>query len=660
MFCTKTKDNLFFILSFQYILKNNFPGKIIARLFRISRTKGCEINFLLLHSPVNHLFSLLMTTPKDWYTLRITETTKELTHIKKRILHISLLRIAFFLAGIAGIILFFHAGTWALIGTVCCTFLPFLILIKLHNRFFARKEWLETQAQINREELKGLDGDFSDFDEGKEFANPEHPYSFDLDLFGRRSLFQAMNRTCTHIGKQTLARWMQEHLTKKEGIELRQQAVKDMSARNEFREQFRVTGLVNHGKTSDEEEIRQWSESSSDLLHATWVKLSLWGVPLVNVLLLVGGLTGICSLNWFGLMFMLFIITSFAIVKRATLVQQTYGEKLKTLNSYAKLIALTHQQTWEASELQQLMNRLNIDGHSPAEALIQLSKELDRLDLRNNQLLYVVLEGSIFFQLRQIVRIERWKERYGHHLMKWLEAVGELDALCSLGTFAYNHPDYTYPSISDQPFQFIARAMGHPLMPAEQCVKNDATIPSRPFFLIITGANMAGKSTYLRTIGVNYLLACIGCPVCCKQLTLYPAQLITSLRTSDSLTDNESYFFAELKRLKRIIDLLNEGKELFIILDEILKGTNSADKQKGSLDLIRQFMHLKTNGIIATHDLLLGTLADQFPGQIRNYCFEADIKDNELSFSYKLREGVAQNMNACFLMKKMGITIQEE
>lgn len=168
------------------------------------------------------------------------------------------------------------------------------------------------------------------------------------------------------------------------------------------------------------------------------------------------------------------------------------------------------------------------------------------------------------------------------------------------------------------------------------------------------------KSTYLRTIGVNYLLACIGCPVCCKQLTLYPAQLITSLRTSDSLTDNESYFFAELKRLKRIIDLLNEGKELFIILDEILKGTNSADKQKGSLDLIRQFMHLQANGIIATHDLLLGTLADQFPEKIRNYCFEADIKDNELSFSYKLREGVAQNMNACFLMKKMGITIQDE
>lgn len=623
-------------------------------------TEDCKIYFLSLHLPVNNQFLFHMITPNDWYTSRIAETAKELTNIKKRILHISLLRIVFFLAGITAVIALFHAGTGVLIGAVCCTFLPFLALIKLHNRFFARKEWLETQEQINRNELKGLEGDFSGFDEGKEFANPEHPYSFDLDLFGRNSLFQAINRTCTHIGKQTLARWMQEHLTQKELIELRQQGVRDMSERNEFREEFRITGLVNHGKTSDVEEIRRWSESPSNLLHATWVKLTLWGVPLINIALLAGGLTGICSISWFGLMFMLFVIISFAVIKKATLVQQTYGEKLKTLNSYAKLIALARQQVWKSAEVQQLIERLNIDGHSPAEALMQLSKELDRLDLRNNQLLYVILEGSIFFQLRQVVRIERWKERYGHHLMQWLETVGELDALCSLGTFAYNHPDYSYPSISDKPFQFIATAMGHPLMPAEQCVKNDALIPSRPFFLIITGANMAGKSTYLRTIGVNYLLACIGCPVCCKQLTLYPAQLITSLRTSDSLTDNESYFFAELKRLKRIIDLLNEGHELFIILDEILKGTNSADKQKGSLDLIRQFMHLQTNGIIATHDLLLGTLAEQFPDKIRNYCFEADIKENELSFSYKLREGVAQNMNACFLMKKMGIIIQDE
>ena len=595
--------------------------------------------------------------PNTWYTQRIDETLRQLSQTKTQINRISLLRVLLFVAGFAGLILFYRSGTWAVVLTVCCTFLPFFILVKVHNRLYFRKEQLETQLKLNQDELEGLEGDYSAFDEGSEFVDAGHPYSYDLDLFGRKSLFQALGRTCTHIGKQTLATWMQHHLTEKAAIETRQESIRDMSQRMEFREAFRVTGSINRGADSDEEEISRWSQTPSVLQHLWWVKLCLWAVPGINILLLALGLLHILSLSWFGMMFTVFVILSFGLIQRGTLIQETYGKKLKTLNRYAKLITLAKGETWQAPALRELTDKLDIDGHSPAEALMQLSKELDRLDLRNNQLLYVILEGSMFFQLRQIVRIERWKARYGKYLMGWLEAVGELDALCSLGTFAYNHPAYTYPTITNQPFCFLARNMGHPLMPEAQCVKNDAAIPSRPYFLIITGANMAGKSTYLRTIGVNYLLACMGCPVCCESLTLYPAQLITSLRTTDSLSDNESYFFAELKRLKRIIDLLDEGQKLFIILDEILKGTNSADKQKGSLDLIRQFMRLKADGIIATHDLLLGTLADQFPEYIRNYCFEADIKDNELTFSYRLREGVAQNMNACFLMRKMGITI---
>ena len=595
--------------------------------------------------------------PRNWYTQRIDETLRQLSQTKTQINRISLLRVLLFVAGFAGLILFYRSGTWAVVLTVCCTFLPFFILVKVHNRLYFRKEQLETQLKLNQDELKGLEGDYSVFDEGREFIDAGHPYSYDLDLFGRKSLFQALGRTCTHIGKQTLATWMQHHLTEKAAIETRQESIRDMSRRMEFREAFRVTGSINRGADSDEEEISRWSQTPSVLQHLWWVKLCLWAVPGINILLLALGLLHILSLSWFGMMFTVFVILSFGLIQRVTLIQESYGKKLKTLNRYARLITLAKGETWQAPALRELTDKLDIDGHSPAEALTQLSKELDRLDLRNNQLLYVILEGSMFFQLHQIVRIERWKARYGKYLMGWLEAVGELDALCSLGTFAYNHPAYTYPTITNQPFCFLARNMGHPLMPEAQCVKNDATIPSRPYFLIITGANMAGKSTYLRTIGVNYLLACMGCPVCCESLTLYPAHLITSLRTTDSLSDNESYFFAELKRLKRIIDLLNKGQELFIILDEILKGTNSADKQKGSLDLIRQFMRLKADGIIATHDLLLGTLADQFPEYIRNYCFEADIKDNELTFSYRLREGVAQNMNACFLMRKMGITI---
>lgn len=596
--------------------------------------------------------------PENHYTERLSLTEGQLQQVKKQIFRISMLRLALFIAGIAGLYFFFNQTT-LLIICICLTFLPLFILVKIHNRFFIRKEWLETQARIIQEELQALSGDYSSFEDGKKYVNPEHPYSFDLDIFGRRSLFQSINRTCTFFGKNRLAKWLQNHLHEKTSIEKRQEMIREISEHTLFREQFRVAGLVHHGQSSDAEKIQAWSQSPAQYLHAGWVKAFIWGVPVINSLLLITSLAGWTSFSWLGLSFGIFLVLSFGIIKRATYIQETYGKQLKSLNGYARLIALAKAEEWKSAGMQELMERFNLNGQSPVQALQQLSKELDRLDLRNNQFLYVLLEGSIFFQLQEIVRIERWKVRYGQHISEWLETVGELDALCSLGTFAYNHPQYTYPELTEKPFCFLATQMGHPLMPASQCVKNDATIPSRPFFLIITGANMAGKSTYLRTIGVNYLLACIGAPVCCERLKLYPNQLITSLRTSDSLSDNESYFFAELKRLKRIIDLLNQGQQLFIILDEILKGTNSMDKQKGSFDLIRQFMQLKANGIIATHDLLLGSLIKQFPEEIRNYCFEADIKENELTFSYKLREGVAQNMNACFLMKKMGIILQE-
>ena len=596
--------------------------------------------------------------PENHYTERLSLTEGQLQQVKKQIFRISMLRLALFIAGIAGLYFFFNQTT-LLIICICLTFLPLFILVKIHNRFFIRKEWLETQARIIQEELQALSGDYSSFEDGKEYVNLEHPYSFDLDIFGRRSLFQSINRTCTFFGKVRLAEWLQNHLHEKTSIEKRQEMVREISEHTLFREQFRVAGLVHHSQSSDAEKIQAWSQSPAQYLHAGWVKAFIWGVPVINSLLFITSLAGWTSFSWLGLSFGIFLVLSFGIIKRATYIQETYGKQLKSLNGYARLIALAKAEDWKSAGMQELMERFNLNGQSPIQALQQLSKELDRLDLRNNQFLYVLLEGSIFFQLQEIVRIERWKARYGQHINEWLETVGELDALCSLGTFAYNHPQYTYPELTEKPFCFLATQMGHPLMPVSQCVKNDATIPSRPFFLIITGANMAGKSTYLRTIGVNYLLACVGTPVCCEKLKLHPNQLITSLRTSDSLSDNESYFFAELKRLKRIIDLLNQGQQLFIILDEILKGTNSMDKQKGSFDLIRQFMQLKANGIIATHDLLLGSLIKQFPEEIRNYCFEADIKENELTFSYKLREGVAQNMNACFLMKKMGIILQE-
>lgn len=596
---------------------------------------------------------------KTLYQKRINEAGNELQQVKNKILRISSLRVVLFLAGIFGIIYFYNAGGMVVGLVVACTFVPFLALVKYHNRLFYRKDWLETCIKVNQDEISALDDNYDPFDGGSEFINPMHRYSFDLDIFGPHSLFQALNRTCTSFGKNKLADWLQGHLERKEDIEQRQDAVRELVTYIDFREFFRIAGLLYKGVNSDREEIREWIEAPAYFSRKWWSHTVLWLVPSVNVLLLILALTGIISMNWFGFAFGLFVVASFGLIKPVSNLQMVYDKKLRILSIYAQLISLVEKQNMKSALLQQLKKEFGGNGKPTTDILKELSHELEKLDLRNNQIMYVLLEGSLFWQLRQVMRIELWRKKYGLYLLGWLDTLGEMDALCSLATFAYNHPDYTYPRIAAKPFVFHAKDMGHPLMPARQCVTNDADIPSRPFFIIITGANMAGKSTYLRTIGVNYILACIGTPVCCSALEIYPAKLITSLRTSDSLTDNESYFFAELKRLKQIIDRLNAGEELFIVLDEILKGTNSMDKQKGSFALVRQLMSLKANGIIATHDLLLGKLIEYFPKEIRNYCFEADITNDELTFSYKLREGIAQNMNACFLMQKMGLIIND-
>ncbi len=264
----------------------------------------------------------------------------------------------------------------------------------------------------------------------------------------------------------------------------------------------------------------------------------------------------------------------------------------------------------------------------------------------------IELEYQLFCQIREQVKT------YIPKLQQISKIISEIDCLQSFAKVSEEN-NYVRPILNENKNLKIIDNR-HPVVEkviSSSFIPNDIIMDENTNILLITGPNMAGKSTYLRTIGVNYLLGCIGAPVCAASLTLYPARMVTSLRTSDSLASNESYFFAELKRLKMIIDRLQQGEQLFIILDEILKGTNSIDKQKGSLALMKQLVANQACGIIATHDLALGELEKEFPNQIKNYRFEADIQDNELTFSYQLREGIAQNMNACFLMKKMGITV---
>lgn len=596
---------------------------------------------------------------------------QELHKVQQQIYRIGTLRLLLFIAGIAGII-YFWAESWGIIiGIALVTLLPFILLIRHHSHLFQRKEYLEKKIEVNEQELSALSYDTSAFDDGEEFIDPSHLYTFDLDVFGSHSLFQYINRTCTQLGKNRLAHWLDKHLTNKEKITERQEAIRELAPELEFRQRFRILGLLHKGKTADEAELKAWAASPSVFRANKFLRMLPLLVAGTNIVCIALVIAGFLSANLAGFIWMAFLIASLSFTKRISKVQAVYGKKLQILGTYAKLLHLMDEQQMEGTLLKSIKEEIGGEKRKASYSIQRLDKLMNELDQRNNYFMYTVLNGSFFWELWQIMRIEAWKEQYAAELPRWLTAIGDIDALNSLATFAYNHPDYVYPSLLNQTevstgnsesphaFRLCAQSMGHPLIQRDRCVHNNIDMEKRPFFIIITGANMAGKSTYLRTVGINYLLACIGAPACATQMELYPAQLITSLRTSDSLNDNESYFFAELKRLKLIIDKLQAGEELFIILDEILKGTNSMDKQKGSFALIKQFMALQANGIIATHDLLLGTLIELFPENIRNYCFEADITNNELTFSYRMRPGIAQNMNACFLMKKMGIAVAD-
>ena len=600
-------------------------------------------------------------TVREAYSKALEEVTQKIKRFDKGIARLSLLRVVDFLlivASVACAVSYRHADFYWL---AALALLCFVYVAWIQNRYIRNRNTARIYKSLYERELKGFDGDYSGFGNGGAYVDTSHPYTYDLDIFGNESLFQSLNRTATPAGESLLAAWFREHPLQKEEIESRQEAVKELSGDPGFCHDMYVAGHLHRGEQTDLRTLAEWAAQPARLGRHRAFRLLPWAVLLVNVVCITLGALGIVAGSMAALVFTFFLVAGLVFSKKVGKIEAEYGQRLRILRTYARQIALIERKRVSAPNLVALKNSLEgTSGSWASEALHRLDRMLHALEQRGNLLVGVILNGLMWWELNQAMRIEQWKREYGARLLPWLQAVGTMDAYCSLALFAYHHPDYVYPVISRQQGCLRGELLGHPLMNRRMCVKNPVEIESAPHFLIITGANMAGKSTYLRTVGVNYLLACIGVPVCASKFEICPARLFTSLRTTDSLQHGESYFFAELKRLQQIIGLLQEGKELFIILDEILKGTNSVDKRKGSLALVRQLIQLHATGIIATHDLELGTLVHNFPEYVDNLCFEADIENNRLTFSYRLRKGIAHNMNACFLMKKMGIAMPDE
>lgn len=536
--------------------------------------------------------------------------------------------------------------------------IPFVVILVWDNKLSRKREYASILIQLCKQELAALDYDFSAFDGGTDKVSAAHSFSLDLDLFGKQSLFQSLNRTITFEGKETLANWLLTPLSDKNEIVNRQTAIQELSLLTSLRQHFYVTGSHKKGTAHDMRMLEYLTFSHHPTVNSLFWRIAIWVLPAVWIALFLLHLCMEVPSVIPSVLFISSVVISNCKIKQINKLHTDIDKADKILATYSQLIEIIEETSFNSKVLQELQASFQTSGTKASTAIKELSKQLNALDQRGN-IITIIINIFTLRDIRSILKIEHWKSKHHQEIKSWFNALGEFDALLSLGGFAFNHPTYTYPEISGSYFEMKGSALGHPLLHRDVCICNGISIEKSSQFMIVTGANMAGKSTYLRTIGINYLLGCIGAPVFAKKLSLYPASLITSLRTSDSLTANESYFYAELKRLKSMIDRLNKEERLFIILDEILKGTNSIDKQKGSLALIRQFISQNTCGIIATHDLILGTLHDEYPDNITNYRFESDIVGDKLSFSYRLQQGVAQNLNACFLMQKMGIIIQE-
>jgi hypothetical protein len=594
---------------------------------------------------------------RQYYLSRLHQTKQAIEKVQRDIYYLGTVRL---LIVIAAIVLIYFLHIYGTFVTVCILFLGivlFLFVLQRWNRFQKKKQYMETSAICDQNELDAMDYRFDAFDGAPERIRAEHPFGLDLDIFGNYSLFQSINRTVTIYGKQTLCGWFEQPELSTERIESRQQAVGDLSCKPEFMHHFKTTGRMNQGNDSDHKEIEAFISEPALIGNIKWWKILRIVFPVLWVIVILLAITGVISILFVCNIYLFTLAISLSYTKKINRLQSRIGKRISILNSYSQLIQTIEDETFESKTLLELQSAYRKEG-KPVSAIIgRLAQLAEELEQRSNIMVLLLLNPTVLWDIRKTMQIDRWRESYGGRLNDWMQSLGEYDAFISLATFAYTHPDYVFPELTTDYFTFVGKNLGHPLIKREQCVRNDINMQKTPYVRIVTGANMAGKSTYLRTVGVNMVLACMGAPVCADVMRLSPATLVTSLRTSDSLNDNESYFFAELKRLKMIIDRLEDGEKLFILLDEILKGTNSVDKQKGSLALIQQFIRLQSCGIIATHDLLLGSLELEFPEQIKNHRFEADIIDTELFFSYRLMEGIAQNMNAHFLMKKMGITL---
>ena len=592
-------------------------------------------------------------TPHEKYLERVTRFTEELDTINRKLRSITVLRLVGFAAmlglcfalyGTLGDLVYWLVPIWIIV---------FSVQVRINNRWDDKKVYISRLLKLNQDELAGLSGDFTAYRAGETFRDSRHHFTHDLDVFGTASLFHRINRTATNTGEKLLADWMSNLCQDKEAIEQRQEAIEEFREKIEWRQDFLAKGQSLYEAEADREGLLSWI-SEPRQFSALWMRVMSYVAPAVTI-----GLFVLFSLDYLPIGYpLLMVVINLVLigtrVKKIRALHQQLGKQYKNLVSYATMLQQLEEADFTSKLAQQHQKALQSDAQNPSARIASLALVMKQLDMRNNGFAILFLNSTLLWDFHAVIRLEQWKERHQAVFEPWFEAIGFYDAVLSLSNFAFNHPQFPYPEVAvDQSMEF--EQVGHPFIADDIRIGNDLALGTQRVN-IITGANMAGKSTFLRAVGVNLVLGMMGAPVCAKRMVFYPINLFTSLRTTDSVLDGESYFFAELTRLERIIKTYESGKKIFVLLDEILKGTNSNDQHLGAKGMINRLIELDGVGLCATHDVALAEWGEQeYREVLRNYCFEITMNGTELVFDYTLRPGICQTMNASILLRQRGI-----
>lgn len=528
-----------------------------------------------------------------------------------------------------------------------------LVYADLHH--FEKIQRLKIKIQLYEKEIASLEGNTT-FDNGMRYSDAVHPYTSDLDIFGEYSLYQYLNRTTSEPGAITLAAFLKSTALP-EIISKRQLAVKELSKITDWIKDLQVLG-TQHGLTSEIQlKLENWVKQPPEYLKSSswnWLRYVLPSVILAITFLFIAQ---IVSGSLFIFTLLAYLALNYQLDKKIAPIHRQLDNIAGPLKTFSESIQLIEKRTFSSELLKEIQSHIQYQNFTASGAIQRLGKILEKLDLRYNFVVSLPLNVFLLWNLQQVLSLEKWKQMHKGEVSKWLSVLAQFEALNSLAIFSYNHPRYVFPEISNEYFIAEGTSIGHPLIPEQKRIDNPVSIPSEGKIMLITGSNMAGKSTYLRSIGVNCVLAFCGAPVCAESFKISHVNLISSMRIADNLQESTSTFYAELKKLKAVIDRINAGEKMFVLLDEMLRGTNSNDRHTGSKALIRQLVEKKTAAIIATHDLELAAMKEPFAENILNYHFDVQVEKEELYFDYKLKEGVCTSMNASILMKKIGINM---